>query len=183
MKQCFRCGEIKPYDEFSKRTRSKDGYSSWCKDCYKIYDAKRWPNRYKTEAPIMRERSKKYYQDHREEKLEYILDWMKKNPDKTRRAALKYHEKYCLKNRKKINAQNVARRAIKLGKIIVPDICTACAKSRDQVRRLELHHPDYDKPLEVYRVCSKCHHQITRGERSNEYPFILLPKSSDVSSS
>jgi hypothetical protein len=127
----------------------------------------------------MRERVKKFYQDNKKERLEYIFDWMKKNPDKTHRTALKYHKKYYPKNRKKIYAQNKARMAIKLGQIIVPNVCAACSKNRDQVKRLELHHPDYDKPLEVYRVCSMCHHQITRGERSNEYPFVLVSQSSN----
>jgi hypothetical protein len=174
MKQCFRCGELKPYEEFHKKTRSKDGYSSWCKSCYHEYDAKRWPDRYKTEAPIMRTRAKKFYGEHKKERLEYIYDWEKSNPDKVRVARKTYHKKHDLPNRKKIYAQNTARRAIKSGKIVVPDICTACKKNKNQVKRLELHHPDYDKPLEVYRVCSKCHHQITKGERSNEFPFVLL---------
>jgi len=35
MKQCRKCSQVKPKDEFNKKTRSKDGLQSYCKDCQK----------------------------------------------------------------------------------------------------------------------------------------------------
>ena len=32
-KDCTKCGDWKPYDEFPKRAAMKDGYDSWCKVC------------------------------------------------------------------------------------------------------------------------------------------------------
>ena len=34
-KRCSRCGQVKPLDEFSRNRGKKDGYSTWCLDCYK----------------------------------------------------------------------------------------------------------------------------------------------------
>lgn len=33
MKQCTKCKNIKPYEQFSKLTKSKDGYQYHCKEC------------------------------------------------------------------------------------------------------------------------------------------------------
>jgi ribosomal protein L32 len=38
-KKCSKCGEVKPADEFSNYTHSKDGKQSWCKSCVKEYYA------------------------------------------------------------------------------------------------------------------------------------------------
>lgn len=37
MKICNRCGIEKEFDEFNKRTKSKDGYNAFCKECNKQY--------------------------------------------------------------------------------------------------------------------------------------------------
>jgi len=36
-KICLRCNKIKIISKFNKRTAEKDGYSNWCKDCYRTY--------------------------------------------------------------------------------------------------------------------------------------------------
>lgn len=37
-KECCRCEQIKEVKMFNKKTSSKDGYGSTCKDCVKEYD-------------------------------------------------------------------------------------------------------------------------------------------------
>ena len=44
MKTCYRCKEIKEYDNFRRQTLSKDGYASSCKSCDKIYYEKNKEN-------------------------------------------------------------------------------------------------------------------------------------------
>lgn len=34
-KLCSKCGEVKPVSEFYRRSKSKDGFQSWCKKCFK----------------------------------------------------------------------------------------------------------------------------------------------------
>lgn len=36
MKQCNKCGVVKPYEQFYKQTKSKDGYQGKCIDCNRI---------------------------------------------------------------------------------------------------------------------------------------------------
>ena len=42
MKTCTRCSEEKELELFARRSRSSDGRSSWCKECYKKYDRDRY---------------------------------------------------------------------------------------------------------------------------------------------
>lgn len=43
--------------------------------------------------------------------------------------------------------------AVKLGKVIRPSTCSRCQEKA----KVQGHHPDYSKPLEVIWLCSKCH--------------------------
>ena len=36
MKTCLRCKQEQEYNQYSKRTKSKDGFEDWCKTCIKI---------------------------------------------------------------------------------------------------------------------------------------------------
>lgn len=44
MKKCYKCNEIKSFDQFRKRKDSKDGYRNDCKSCYTIYHKKYYIN-------------------------------------------------------------------------------------------------------------------------------------------
>jgi hypothetical protein len=46
--------------------------------------------------------------------------------------------------------------AIKSGKVIKPTICPQCGEV-PEYGRIEGHHHDYSKPLEVKWLCSRCH--------------------------
>jgi len=43
--------------------------------------------------------------------------------------------------------------AISSGKLVRPDVCSRCGKAG----RIEGHHEDYSKPLEVVWLCARCH--------------------------
>lgn len=45
-------------------------------------------------------------------------------------------------------------RAVKSKKIIKPLLCSRCGQIP---KRMEAHHPDYDKALDVVWLCTKCH--------------------------
>ena len=85
----------------------------------------------------VRENHNRHYINHREEYIENNC-------------------RYAKENKEKHNAQNAVKRAVKKGLLIKPGKCSKC-ESR---YRIEAHHPNYSRPLQVLWVCSKCHHKI-----------------------
>lgn len=75
------------------------------------------------------------------------------SPEKVR-AEIKRHQE---KNRDKYLARQTLRRAVSRGKIIKPKCCQMCNK---QDKRIEGHHTDYTKRLEVLWLCVDCHKHI-----------------------
>lgn len=73
---------------------------------------------------------------------------------------LKEYEKM---NKLKRNAKTMINYALATGKLIKPIICENCG-NRDL--KLEGHHADYSKPLEVSWLCRKCHINLHRRKLS-----------------
>jgi hypothetical protein len=96
MKVCSKCNIEKPFDEFYKHKRFKDGFRSECKNCVKKY------------------------KDYNKDKIkEWYLEYYKKNRDKI----LEYHKSYNLENKTKIkiyrenNKEKIKQSAKKYKKI------------------------------------------------------------------
>ena len=53
----------------------------------------------------------------------------------------------------KYKAQNAVERAIKVGKLKKPEKCTKCK----QIKKVEAHHKNYNKQLDVIWLCHRCH--------------------------
>lgn len=69
MKQCSRCGETKEYQFFAKRSKARDGYAVWCKECFKAYDRER----YKTVDKERKTRNRNLQMERKRELLWNIL--------------------------------------------------------------------------------------------------------------
>lgn len=63
------------------------------------------------------------------------------------------------RNKYRDRARSKVARAVKSGKL-VPRPCTHCGDIRVQA-----HHRDYDKPLDVVWCCFKCHREIEHGHK------------------
>jgi Bacillus phage endonuclease len=165
VKKCTKCDETKPFDEFRKSARYKDGYYSRCKKCMQEYEAKNLDQEKKRESRT------RYRENNREHIREQDREAYHKDPDKFRekakisqkkyfqtekgrekykQQALKLREKYPEKAR----ARSLLSNAVCDGKIIRPSKCSLCGWDQGKI---EAHHPDYSKPLEVIWVCKSCH--------------------------
>ena len=82
MKTCFRCKEIKEYDNFKKNRSKKDGYASNCKSCDKIYYEKN------------KEKISERFKEWRENNIEKISE-RKKNYRKNNIEKVKEQERKC----------------------------------------------------------------------------------------
>ena len=76
------------------------------------------------------------------------------------------------KNRNKMNqihhkeliARGKVAYALSTGRLTKPAICEACSKSG----RIEAHHADYDRPLDVEWLCTDCHSERRKLVNSKE---------------
>lgn len=82
---------------------------------------------------------------------QYKNEWKNNNYEKSR----KIKENYRINNPKKIKAQRIAERHIK---IYENQLCEKCNKNKAKHR----HHNDYDKPLKVNLLCVSCHNKIPK---------------------
>lgn len=131
-KECTGCKVVKPLDQFYKRTRkwSRDGYYQKCKECLIAYSLLQKRATYNPEKA--REYSKRRTASG-------------KALEASRRMQVLYPEKY--------KARYECRQAIRSGKLIKQP-CEVCGEAK-----VEAHHDDYSKPLDVRWLCKK-HHSL-----------------------
>lgn len=67
-------------------------------------------------------------------------------------------------NKPKEQAHKAVARAIKKGVLIKPVVCPQCGSSV----KIEGHHDDYAKQLDVIWVCQRCHNKIHEAMRDNK---------------
>lgn len=103
-KQCFKCGEIKPIEEYYKHSRMADGHLNKCKECTKK-DVDFREKQLRANNPEWVEQDKK-----RAREKYYRLGYKKKyKPSKEdkKKAMYKYKEKYPEKQIARSNSQHV----------------------------------------------------------------------------
>lgn len=135
-KVCFKCNIEKPLAEFYVHKMMADRHLNKCKDC-----------------------TKKDVHEHRKNNIEKIRQY---DRDRTRlqhriRMREEYYKKYSVSEPDKVRAVNLANNAIR-DKKIAKKPCEVCGATE----RIEKHHTDYSKPLEVVFLCSK-HHKKAHG--------------------
>ena len=138
-KRCFVCHKIKPLSEFYKCEGMADGHYGKCKECYKKYATK-----------------------YREENLERIREYDRTRGKTEKR---KKHSNIINARRRKIvkgyqAAHNKVIRAVRKGILQRPKYCEYCGR----IGRVEAHHEDYSKPLEVIWLCPICHRNYHTGK-------------------
>ena len=136
-KVCFKCNVDKPLTEYYKHAQMGDGHLNKCKDC-----------------------TKKDVNQHRANNLEAIREYDKKRSNEPHRVIARkayqqtksgklakkramdaYHKRYPMT----YAAHVIAGNAIRNGKLIPASCCSICGSTE----KIEGHHDDYTKPLDV----------------------------------
>lgn len=173
-KICKKCTKEKEIDAFSNYSASKDGKRPWCRECMNAH------NKAYMKTPrgkeIHKGTNKRYYANEKgkEYRKKDYKKWKeyRREQNKIKRKAFRKTEEgkeYTrLEKRKLYDAypeKTLARSkvyyAIKTGKLIKPDNCQECGKES----KLEGHHHDYSKPLDVKWLCNDCHNLIHNPRR------------------
>jgi hypothetical protein len=132
-KRCFRCNQVKQIEEFYRGRRMADGHLNKCKECTK------------------RDVSKNY----RVRKLQYMAYEQERNRRPERKEkALEYQKTRRANNPNKYKAHCTVNNALRDGNL-TKQPCEVCGNPR-----VEAHHDDYTKPLDVRWLCFEHHRQI-----------------------
>lgn len=150
-KTCFVCNVEKDITEFYKHSAMKDGYLNKCKNCC-VMQAKEHRalniekiRAYDRNRPNKKERTQK--------SKEYKTRMRVEDPEKYDRIFHGTRKRYRANYKEKCYAEGLVNEAIRNGKLKRPEACEVC-KTKCKV---QAHHPDYSKPLEVMWLCVSCH--------------------------
>jgi len=177
MKKCTLCKEEKPFSEFHKQSKTKDGLATRCKKCTRLASKLRYKEgrvTEKIEIITINDIEHKKCRRCREVKPltgfpklygeEKGIGGRKSYCSKCKRSTLaskasrKKYKKTDVE-RKKIKVRKTLRRAVKANKIPKPTICSICNESFPK-EKIHGHHEDYSKPLDVIWCCQACHMEI-----------------------
>jgi hypothetical protein len=61
------------------------------------------------------------------------------------------------RERQRLRAYSIFHGALRRGEVIRPDVCVECGQPPDDLGRMEAHHADHARPLDVEWLCSRCH--------------------------
>lgn len=140
-KKCYKCGQELPITEFNWADKKSGKRQGMCRKCFSEYNKVRYasnPDKFKSAV-------KSYRESNPEKVLETRLATNAKNPNKQ-------------------NARRCVEAAIAAGVLTRPDHCYGCGCSAAE-HRIEAHHHDYNKPLEIIWLCTPCHRQMDCARR------------------
>lgn len=71
------------------------------------------------------------------------------------------NKKWRKNNPQKVKAHSIVNEAIRTGKLVKPTKCSFC----NLEKKVQAHHEDYEKPLEITWLCSTCHSNLHKQKR------------------
>ncbi len=147
MKRCPKCNEVKPMSKFHKNKTTKDGLNHWCKPC------------------VLASNKLSYIKN-----IEKYKEWNRVNKEKNRVWAKtsykrrkangkidEYLEKCNPENKQMRKAISRANKVLRKGGIKKMP-CEVCGEAK-----VDMHHEDYSKPLDVTWLCRSHHKQVHVG--------------------
>lgn len=139
IRKCRGCKIIKDLNEFCKNRTKTLGYDYLCKSCHS-----------KQEKIRRQSNPDKYREINRQS--------TKRNSWKWKEMWSRYQKRYCKLYPRRHRANAILNYYVKTKSIKRPNICFNCNRSG----KIEGHHCDYEKPLEIIWLCGICHKQTHR---------------------
>lgn len=133
MKTCFKCGEAKPLADFYRHPEMADGHLNKCKTCTKSDVARRYAEARPQRAAYERARAR--------------------HPER-RQKALTYRRQHRRSHPERLAARQAVFYAVKSGRL-TRQPCRVCGSTQ----RVQAHHADYARPLDVEWLCFKHHRE------------------------
>ena len=175
-KRCTACKTMKPLSEYHRDGKASDGHVQRCKICtlqrVAIWRSinrddinKRKREHSKTHPEVRREWDRTYRVKHRDALLLHKREYNKKNSAKIKAYKIEWaknHKNVIKASRRKviessplkIKARTLLNNAIQRGVIKRRTVCEQCGNSN---LKIDGHHDDYNKPLDVKWLCTNCH--------------------------
>lgn len=150
---CSKCKRDLSEQSFNWANRKAGKRQTICRECFSDYNRKR-------------------YQENKDRIRKNIETYRAENPTKVLASRIKT----CVRNPTHYNANKVVEQAIIAGKLDRPDRCSICGCSSSE-HRIEAHHEDYSRPLDVIWCCTPCHRALDMERRKGEN---LKPTGSQV---
>lgn len=141
---CHKCKRDLSKDSFNWSNKKRRIRQTICRECFSKYNRMR-------------------YQRNKESIRAQIYKYRAENPMKVLTSRLRT----CERNPTRYNANKALEQALIAGKIQKPDHCSICGCSPDE-HRIETHHEDYSKPLDVIWCCTPCHRALDMRRRERE---------------
>jgi len=144
---CRNCYVDKPLSGYSLLSRDPEGRQTTCKTCaldYQRFRRAKFPEKTRRIALISGLRN---HEKRKRTQLAY------RQSERGRQAAINSTRQRRAKHPEKVNASNAVARAVRRG-LLKKQPCEVCGTEI----RVEAHHPDYTKPLEVKWLC-RVHHR------------------------
>lgn len=113
-----------------------------------VINAKKRERHAKKSAEEKKSYNQDYYKRNREKIIQKAKEHRKKHP-----RPLEATQRFRRNNPEKARAYSAIGNAIRSGKLQKPDSCKKCMKKK----KVEAHHHDYSKPLDVTWLCKQCH--------------------------
>lgn len=150
---CSKCKRDLSEQSFNWANRKAGKRQTICRECFSDYNRKR-------------------YQENKDRIRKNIETYRAENPTKVLTSRIKT----CMRNPTHYNANKVVEQAIIAGKLTRPDRCSICGCSSSE-HRIEAHHEDYSRPLDIIWCCTLCHRALDMKRRKGEN---LKPTGSQV---
>lgn len=132
MKVCTKCHEEKPESDYGKHG---DGTRPDCKVC-------------------RRETKRKYHAKNRVTINANTRAWRKRNPKKAAASMSRWYARKAERTGCTVSARTAVNQAVKAG-LLQQQPCEVC-----DAKKVEGHHDDYTKPLDVRWLCLKHHCEV-----------------------